>query len=119
MRLCSVASASRSGRTWTTGEMLGSSSIGATLCHLKQPGVDANTPPRDVNLPHGPVAWQNWRALHQELPRTGAREFVLYSDAWLVGGPVFQLGPFGIINTIPARIPAEMAPALVLRVDNY
>ena len=76
-------------------------------------------PPRDVNLPDGPLVWRNWHASQQEMPRDGAWEFVLYSDAWLIGGPVFRIGPFEIINTIPARIPAEMAPAVVVRVDNY
>lgn len=76
-------------------------------------------PAHSVNLPDGPEAWRHWLALQHGLPRGGAWEFILYSDAWLTGGPEFQLGPFHIFNTVPARIPAEMAPAVVVRADSY
>jgi hypothetical protein len=72
-----------------------------------------------VNLPAGPEAWRHWLALKEGLPRGAAWEFVLYTDAWLTGGPEFQAGPFQIFNTVPARIPAEMAPAVVVRADSY
>ena len=34
-------------------------------------------------------------------------------------GARVRVGPFQIFNTIPARIPAEMAPAVVVRADSY
>jgi hypothetical protein len=61
--------------------------------HHKQLTMSGNSPTRHVNLLDGPLAWRNWRALHQEMPRGAAWEFVLYSDAWRTGGPEFRMGP--------------------------
>jgi hypothetical protein len=65
------------------------------------------------------ISWSNWRAERDGAPSHTGWEFHLYTDAELTGEIRTGLGPYELINTVPAM--ARMArsvdaePAVVLR----
>ncbi len=85
----------------------------------------------DEEPQRGPHAWLNWQALRAGLPaRSSSRthkvlvaplwqEFGFYSDSHLVGA--LQLGPYRLLNALPARIPAlgQAELSMVLRAHDH
>lgn len=71
------------------------------------------------NIQPGPAGWENWQAYERGLPAQGAYEVALYTDSRIVA-EIEGLGPYSLLNTVPATWKAEAGRAelaVVLRVD--
>lgn len=67
----------------------------------------------------GPDGWENWQAFRRRLPYRGAFEVPIYTDSRITG-EVSSLGPYRVLNTVPAAWRAEVGYselAAVLTVD--
>lgn len=67
----------------------------------------------------GPAGWENWQAFSNGSVSVGAFEVALYTDSRVVA-EVKQLGPYQLLNTVPAvwaAQPGYAELAVVLRVE--
>jgi hypothetical protein len=64
--------------------------------------------------------WANWRAFKAGHPTLGAIEAGLYTDAEVRGHVTEGLGPYQLLNTVPAPVlPGGAEPAVILRIDQH
>ncbi|MBL8913172.1 MAG: hypothetical protein JNM17_20925 [Archangium sp.] len=64
----------------------------------------------------GPVCYKNWRAHQEGAPCSGGFEVPLYSDCHIAGEIPDGLGPYALINALPA---GRLDPSLVLRASSF
>lgn len=66
----------------------------------------------------GPLSWTNWRAMRGGALTSGAVEFPLYSDAWMIGEVTTGLGPYQFLNPVARQYGRGIVrPAVVARVE--
>ncbi|HCG01758.1 MAG TPA: hypothetical protein DEV93_14600 [Chloroflexi bacterium] len=69
----------------------------------------------------GPEGWENWRAFLDRKAAQDAWEVALYTDSQVVGS-IDALGPYRLLNTVPATWradPGHSELAIILRVDGH
>ena len=67
----------------------------------------------------GPEGWENWKAYLEDKPPGEAVEVPLYTDSHMIS-TIDSLGPYRLLNTVPASWRADAGHAelaVVLRVD--
>lgn len=68
-----------------------------------------------------PVCWKNWKLKHSGNEAHVVVEVPLYSDAWIIGGPL-KYGPYTIINSVPIHNHTnryEWKASMILRAELF
>ncbi len=71
--------------------------------------------PASLRIDDGPPGWRIWRAALTGAPGDGGSESLIYTDSYLVGEVIEDLGPFQLFATVAEPLRSVLAPRLVLR----